>query len=122
MGSVPYAFELPFFAAISREKSKWSTKRCPEFFLRKEVAKTWPRLQKEGRHPWVKVDWGKWADSDEEEEKGGFDTAAVEGLDFSGVSQEEVDGSDDRDSILADLDEDIAIETDDDDDEAGNAG
>ena len=27
----------------------------------------------------VKIDWNRWADSDEEEEKGGFDTEDLEG-------------------------------------------
>merc|ERR1711972_1019619 len=88
-----YEFALNLFAPIRREESKWSTKRCPEFFLRKSTEESWPRLQKEGKIPWIKVDWSKWADSDEEDEKGGFDTAAMEGMegfDFSGVSQEEV--------------------------------
>ncbi|CAE8593761.1 unnamed protein product [Polarella glacialis] len=112
-----YSFQLDFFKPISREESKWSTKRCPEFYLRKSSDETWPRLQKgAGKLQWVKLDWGKWADSDEEDEKGGFDTSALEdhgsGMDFSGLSQGEVEGSDDRDSILADLDEEIAIETD----------
>ncbi|CAJ1402627.1 unnamed protein product [Effrenium voratum] len=107
-----YAFHLDLFAPIRREESKFSTKRCPVFFLRKGVSETWPRLQKEGKFPWVKIDWNRWADSDEEDEKGGFDTAELQGMDFSGVSQEEVEGSDDRDSILADLDEDIAVFTD----------
>eukprot|EP00929_Paragymnodinium_shiwhaense_P021413 TRINITY_DN13971_c0_g1_i1.p1 TRINITY_DN13971_c0_g1~~TRINITY_DN13971_c0_g1_i1.p1 ORF type:complete len:182 (-),score=61.81 TRINITY_DN13971_c0_g1_i1:39-584(-) len=111
-----FGFDLPLYSAIRRQDSKWSTKRCPEFFLRKEKDATWPRLQKEGKLQWVKVDWGKWADSDEEDEKGGFDTGDMQGLDFSGVSQQEVEeGSDDRDSILADLDEDIAITTDEED-------
>eukprot|EP00933_Yihiella_yeosuensis_P052365 TRINITY_DN50407_c0_g1_i1.p1 TRINITY_DN50407_c0_g1~~TRINITY_DN50407_c0_g1_i1.p1 ORF type:complete len:187 (-),score=49.94 TRINITY_DN50407_c0_g1_i1:60-620(-) len=113
-----YSFQLELFEKIKREESKWNTKRCPEFLLRKNAEGTWPRLQKGGKLPWVKIDWGKWADSDEEDEKGGFDTGAMEkmeGLDFSGVSTEDAEGSDDDDDILADLDEDIAIETDDED-------
>mmetsp|Transcript_19715 Transcript_19715/g.35924 ORF Transcript_19715/g.35924 Transcript_19715/m.35924 type:complete len:138 (+) Transcript_19715:209-622(+) len=103
-----------FFAAIRREESKWSTKRFPVFFLRKEAEATWPRLQREGKLPWVKVDWAKWADSDEEDEKGAFDTAGMEEADFSALDEKDVEGSDDRDSILADLDEDIEVETEDD--------
>merc|ERR1719487_2768184 len=110
-----YEFALEFFAGIRREESKWSSKRCPEFFLRKDEEATWPRLNKGGKLQWVKIDWAKWADSDDEDQKGAFDTTEMEeAADFSGVSQEEVDGvSEDRDSILADLDEDIEVETDD---------
>eukprot|EP00434_Breviolum_minutum_P024868 symbB.v1.2.021963.t1/scaffold1930.1/size95793/5 len=103
-----YAFHLDLYAPIRREESKFSTKRCPTFFLRKSSADTWPRLQKEGKLPWLKIDWNRWADSDEEEEKGAFDT----GMDFGDLTKEDVEGSDDRDSILADLDEDIAVLTD----------
>eukprot|EP00419_Tripos_fusus_P023519 CAMPEP_0172719096 /NCGR_PEP_ID=MMETSP1074-20121228/75307_1 /TAXON_ID=2916 /ORGANISM="Ceratium fusus, Strain PA161109" /LENGTH=177 /DNA_ID=CAMNT_0013544415 /DNA_START=59 /DNA_END=592 /DNA_ORIENTATION=- len=108
-----YEFKLELFAPIRRQESKWSAKRCPEFFLRKETAGTWSRLQKSGKFQWIKVDWAKWADSDEEDEKGGFDTDDMTGVDFSSTTQQEAEGSDDRDSILADLDEDIAVETED---------
>eukprot|EP00927_Polykrikos_kofoidii_P080540 TRINITY_DN77425_c0_g1_i1.p1 TRINITY_DN77425_c0_g1~~TRINITY_DN77425_c0_g1_i1.p1 ORF type:complete len:181 (+),score=50.33 TRINITY_DN77425_c0_g1_i1:160-702(+) len=109
-----YAFEIEFFAKVDRQASRWSTKRCPEFFLKKEAPDTWPRVQKQGKLPWVKVDWGKWADSDEEDEKGGFDTTEMEEMNFDSVSKEEVDQvSEDRDSILADLDEDIITDTED---------
>lgn len=107
-----YAFTLTFFAPIKRESSKWSTKRRPEFLLRKDAEETWPKLQKEGKLPWVKVDWQKWVESDEEDEKGGFDDSGMDGMDFSAVTAEDAAGSDDDDDILADLDEDIAIETD----------
>lgn len=117
-GSIAYSFDLEFFKPIQREKSKWSTKRCPEFCLRKQEEGGWDKLQKAGKLPWVKVDWGRWADSDEEDNKGAFDTDQMEGMDFSGVSLEDAEGSDDRDSILADLDEDIDITTD---EEAGDA-
>eukprot|EP00439_Symbiodinium_sp_Y106_P023417 s1212_g2.t2 len=109
---VAYSFHLDLFAQIRREESKCSTKRCPVFCLRKGSQETWPRLQKSGKLPWVKIDWQKWADSDEEDEKGAFDTSGLEGMDFSNLSPEEVEGSDDRDSILADLDEDVAVFTD----------
>nr|ABA28992.1 p23 [Cladocopium sp. C3] len=102
-----YAFHLELYAPIRREDSKFSTKRCPMFFLRKSSADNWPRLQKEGKLPWVKIDWNRW-----EEDKGAFDTGDLEGMDFGGLSKEDVEGSDDRDSILADLDEDIAVLTD----------
>eukprot|EP00931_Biecheleriopsis_adriatica_P121826 TRINITY_DN96895_c0_g1_i1.p1 TRINITY_DN96895_c0_g1~~TRINITY_DN96895_c0_g1_i1.p1 ORF type:complete len:196 (-),score=54.66 TRINITY_DN96895_c0_g1_i1:48-587(-) len=108
-----YAFQLELFAPIRREDSKSSNKRCPVFFLRKREESTWPKLQKGGKLPWVKIDWNKWAESDEEDDKGAFDTAEMQGMDFSGLTKEDVEGSDDRDSILADLDEDIAVFSDD---------
>jgi len=103
---------LEFFKSILRQESKWSTKRCPELYLRKREKGTWAKLQKGGKLPWVKVDWGKWADSDEEDEKGNFDTKQMQEMDFSSVTDREAEGSDDRDSILADLDEDIEVSID----------
>mmetsp|Transcript_3653 Transcript_3653/g.9301 ORF Transcript_3653/g.9301 Transcript_3653/m.9301 type:complete len:172 (-) Transcript_3653:82-597(-) len=109
-----YGFVLDFFAAVRRQESKWSLKRCPEFVLKKDSDASWPRLQRTGKLTWIKVDWSKWADSDDEDEKGAFDTGAMEGMDFSSLSQKEVEEmSEDRDSILADLDEDIVVETED---------
>mmetsp|Transcript_33994 Transcript_33994/g.51382 ORF Transcript_33994/g.51382 Transcript_33994/m.51382 type:complete len:176 (-) Transcript_33994:151-678(-) len=116
-----YAFAFDFFKPIVRERSKWSTKRCPEFFLRKQEEGTWSKLQKEGKLTWVKVDWSRWADSDEEEEKGGFDVDGMDELDFSGLTAEEAEGSDGRDSILADLDEDVAVTTDEEEEEQDEA-
>ena len=108
-----YAFHLDFFSPIRREQSKWSTQRCPVFFLSKTTEDTWPKLQKGGKLPWVKIDWSRWADSDDEDEKGAFDTLDMQGMDFSAMTEQDVEGSDDGDSILADLDEDVAITTDD---------
>mmetsp|Transcript_67453 Transcript_67453/g.161831 ORF Transcript_67453/g.161831 Transcript_67453/m.161831 type:complete len:168 (-) Transcript_67453:199-702(-) len=108
-----YEFDLDFFAEIVCEASKWKNKRCPEFYLRKKAEETWPRLQKAGKLSWVKVDWKRWADSDEEDEKGGFDVDDMEGLDFSNVPADDDLESDDGDEILADLDEEIVVSTDD---------
>merc|ERR1711957_681419 len=102
-GGTHYHFTLDLFKPIVRDKSKYSLKRCPEFFLRKQVSNTWDKLNKQGRLQWVKADWNRWADSDDEDEKGAFEIGGME-MDFNTVSKEEVDGSDDRDSILADLD------------------
>mmetsp|Transcript_42986 Transcript_42986/g.96710 ORF Transcript_42986/g.96710 Transcript_42986/m.96710 type:complete len:171 (-) Transcript_42986:33-545(-) len=108
-----YGFDLEFFAEINCESSKWKNKRCPEFYLRKKAVASWPRLQKQGKLVWVKVDWKRWADSDEEDEKGGFDVDDMEGLDFSNVPPDDELESDDGDELLADLDEEIAVETED---------
>uniref|UniRef100_A0A7S1FKT3 CS domain-containing protein n=1 Tax=Noctiluca scintillans TaxID=2966 RepID=A0A7S1FKT3_NOCSC len=105
-----YGFSLDFYAPISKEKSKWSSKRCPEFCLVKQSEETWPRLNKEGKLQWVKADWSKWADSDDEDEKGGFDTNELEGMDFADADDSDTDVDED---ILADLDEEISILTDD---------
>lgn len=62
-----YEFTLDFFAPIVKEESKWSPKRLIEFYLKKESEGTWTSLSKK-KLPWVKVDWKRWQDSDDEEE------------------------------------------------------
>ncbi len=43
--------------------------------MKKEVKKEhWPRLLKNsGKYNWLKADWGKWVDEDEEDAKPDFD-------------------------------------------------
>eukprot|EP00971_Amphidinium_carterae_P257201 5106169-Amphidinium_carterae.2 len=87
-----------------------------------EAVASWPRLQKQGKLKWaaynghsaeLEVDWKRWADSDEEDEKGGghclrvmwkgpseladggFDVDDMEGLDFSNVPPDDELESDD---------------------------
>eukprot|EP00435_Cladocopium_sp_Y103_P044465 s1821_g12.t1 len=62
-----YEFTLDFFAPIVKEESKWSPKRLIEFYLKKKSEGTWTSLSKK-KLPWVKVDWKRWQDSDDEEE------------------------------------------------------
>eukprot|EP00928_Gymnodinium_smaydae_P095834 TRINITY_DN8321_c0_g2_i1.p1 TRINITY_DN8321_c0_g2~~TRINITY_DN8321_c0_g2_i1.p1 ORF type:complete len:193 (+),score=63.62 TRINITY_DN8321_c0_g2_i1:85-579(+) len=109
-----YGFVLEFYGSIQRQQSKWSSRRRPEFVLRKQKTGTWPRLSKESKLSWIKVDWSKWADSDEEDEKGAFDTNQMDGLDAgrSTAAEEESHDDEDDDKILADLDEDIELESD----------
>eukprot|EP00002_Diphylleia_rotans_P001157 TRINITY_DN1063_c0_g1_i2.p2 TRINITY_DN1063_c0_g1~~TRINITY_DN1063_c0_g1_i2.p2 ORF type:complete len:142 (+),score=28.44 TRINITY_DN1063_c0_g1_i2:77-502(+) len=70
-----YEVTLPLFAAIDVEGSRHqATSRCIEVNLqRKESGEYWPRLTKEGgKYHYIKVDWDKWCDEDEEVEEGGL--------------------------------------------------
>ncbi|CAI5463239.1 unnamed protein product [Closterium sp. Yama58-4] len=64
-----YAIDLELFDKINVEESKVvSTSRHTIFMVVKAEAKWWPRLIKAaGRAPpFLKVDWNKWVDEDEE--------------------------------------------------------
>ncbi|CAJ1334844.1 unnamed protein product [Effrenium voratum] len=73
-----YEFDMVFFAPIVKEESKWSTKRLIEFYLKKEKEGTWTNLSKK-KLPWVKVDWKRWQDSDDEAEEGKKDAWNLDG-------------------------------------------
>jgi len=68
-----YAVELEFFAEVDVEKSKaHPSSRAIEYVLRKKEAKDefWPRLLKEAKKvQFVKTDFDKWVDEDEQEEE-----------------------------------------------------
>ncbi|KAF8456901.1 HSP20-like chaperone [Terfezia claveryi] len=74
---VNYAVDLEFYDEIVPEESKKHiTSRGAEFVLRKKELKTefWPRLLKESkRMHFLKTDFDKWVDEDEQEEKGSDD-------------------------------------------------
>ncbi|RPB19602.1 HSP20-like chaperone [Terfezia boudieri ATCC MYA-4762] len=70
---VNYAVDLVFYDEIVPEESKKHiTSRGAEFVLRKKELKAefWPRLLKESkRMHFLKTDFDKWVDEDEQEEK-----------------------------------------------------
>lgn len=93
----PFSFTLELFDSILSEGSKTKTKmglRNIICSIQKEKKGWWKRLLKsEEKHPYIKVDWNKWCDEDEESEfsgdsDGGFDEA------------NEGDESDDDDGML----------------------
>mmetsp|Transcript_10027 Transcript_10027/g.22503 ORF Transcript_10027/g.22503 Transcript_10027/m.22503 type:complete len:176 (+) Transcript_10027:133-660(+) len=95
-----YKLNLEFHAPIKKEGSKWSCKRLIEFYLKKEEEAEWPRITKaKGKFPWIKVDWKRWQDSDDEKEKDDFN---LDGLgDFGNFG--DMGGPDDFDSDDEDL-------------------
>merc|ERR1712194_946302 len=98
VGGSLYEFSLDFYAPIKKEESKWSTKRLIEFYLKKNGEDTWPSLvaKSMGKVPWVKVDWKKWQDSDDEGEPSGFQTDGMGDMNFGDMGGDDFD-SDDED-------------------------
>jgi len=102
-----YAVEIEFFAEIDPSESRHlHSARATECIIRKKETKQefWPRLTKEKvKLHWLKTDFDKWADEDEQEEKaeemgnfdpsmmsqfgGGDDSGGFGGIDFSKLGQ-----------------------------------
>merc|ERR550525_209100 len=90
----PYEFEIEWYAAIKKDESKWSTKRLIEFYLKKADEEKWPQLQKaKGKVPWIKVDWKRWQDSDDEGDAKDFNVDGMGDMNFGDMG-----GGDDFDS------------------------
>ncbi|KAK9254378.1 putative Hsp90 binding co-chaperone [Lipomyces tetrasporus] len=88
-----YAVDLEFFDEIDIENSKKTiTGRDAFFILRKKEAKEefWPRLIKDKRKVhYIKTDFDKWVDEDEQETAPGDDYAGYGGgMDFSSLQNE----------------------------------
>ncbi|KAK3146568.1 hypothetical protein QOZ80_3BG0268160 [Eleusine coracana subsp. coracana] len=94
----PFSFSLELFDSILPEGRKTRTKiglRNIICSLQKEKKGWWKRLLKsEEKHPYIKVDWNKWRDDDDEESEASMGSDD----DFDGVN----DGgeSDDNDGML----------------------
>eukprot|EP00931_Biecheleriopsis_adriatica_P089116 TRINITY_DN63299_c0_g1_i1.p1 TRINITY_DN63299_c0_g1~~TRINITY_DN63299_c0_g1_i1.p1 ORF type:complete len:201 (+),score=55.15 TRINITY_DN63299_c0_g1_i1:72-605(+) len=97
VGGSLYEFCLDFFAPIKKEESKWSTKRLIEFYLKKETEEAWTGLTKGKKPPFVKVDWKRWQDSDDEgEAKGDFDVNGMGDMNFGDMGAADEFDSDDE--------------------------
>ncbi|GKT36916.1 hypothetical protein ADUPG1_009797 [Aduncisulcus paluster] len=81
-GEKEYSFELELYADVDMEKSgKKVLGRCVEIKLIKAEEKWWPRLTATRfKAPWLKIDWNKWVDEDEEHPKKDDFGAGYEGL------------------------------------------
>ncbi|KAI1728315.1 co-chaperone protein daf-41 [Ditylenchus destructor] len=80
-GDDVYEADLQLYGKLKgNDRRQIATDRRVELVIPKVTAEWWPRLLKEKtKMPWVKVDFDKWKDEDEEnEDAGGFD-----GMDFS---------------------------------------
>ncbi|KAJ0499872.1 putative CS domain, HSP20-like chaperone [Helianthus annuus] len=74
--SVPYEIDIELHDKVNVNESKASVgSRAIVYLIKKEESKWWNRLLKqEGKTPaFVKVDWDKWVDEDEMDEKAGAD-------------------------------------------------
>eukprot|EP00929_Paragymnodinium_shiwhaense_P079303 TRINITY_DN4127_c0_g1_i2.p2 TRINITY_DN4127_c0_g1~~TRINITY_DN4127_c0_g1_i2.p2 ORF type:complete len:170 (-),score=70.63 TRINITY_DN4127_c0_g1_i2:300-809(-) len=99
VGSSNYALDLEFFAPIKKEESRYKANRLIEFYLKKEEEGSWTHLRKAGKAPFVKIDWAKWKDSDDDE-KPDFNVDGMGDMNFGDM----MGGGDDFDS---DDDEDL---------------
>ncbi|GKF45072.1 HSP20-like chaperone [Tanacetum coccineum] len=75
-GNVPYGIDVNLHDMVDVNESKSSVgSRSIVYLIKKEESKWWNRLLKqEGKTPgFVKVDWDKWVDEDEHDEKAAAD-------------------------------------------------
>mmetsp|Transcript_31408 Transcript_31408/g.35719 ORF Transcript_31408/g.35719 Transcript_31408/m.35719 type:complete len:189 (-) Transcript_31408:6-572(-) len=127
-GDNTYSFEYTLNEPVDVEKSKWNfTGRYAQLVLiKKEAGPHWPRFTKEKnfdkKH--IQVDWTRYVDEDEEDEKpaaaggeedmfggmggmggmGGFDPSSMGGFDFGGMGGGD-DSDDEDDEEPANLDD-----------------
>ncbi|XP_028782416.1 co-chaperone protein p23-1-like isoform X2 [Neltuma alba] len=80
---IPYEVDLDLFDKVNVEESKYNIGvRNIVYVIKKAEKEWWDRLIKqEGKPPvFVKVDWDKWVDEEEENERAGMD---FDDMDFS---------------------------------------
>jgi prostaglandin-E synthase len=78
-----FQFSLVFYNEINPAESKWmKTGQNYTFVIqKKEDAPYWPRLLKEaGKKHWLKTDFGKWKDEDDEDEDDKIDFQNADGF------------------------------------------
>eukprot|EP00927_Polykrikos_kofoidii_P022808 TRINITY_DN2117_c0_g1_i1.p1 TRINITY_DN2117_c0_g1~~TRINITY_DN2117_c0_g1_i1.p1 ORF type:complete len:160 (-),score=42.34 TRINITY_DN2117_c0_g1_i1:136-615(-) len=99
MGANCYSVNIDFFAPINPEESKQKNNRLVEFFLKKKEEGSWTHLRKQGKAPFVKIDWQKWADSDDEGEKGAFNLDGMGDMNFGDMGGDDQFDSDDEEDL-----------------------
>jgi len=85
-----YEFDLPLFETISKQESKYAAQRSVQFKLVKETKGRWKELSKIGKQHWIKVDWSRWIDTDDEDGSnmnfgGDFDMGGMNFGDMGGM-------------------------------------
>lgn len=122
--NTPYKVEFDLFDKVDLSESKSSTgSRYIFYIIKKAEEKWWGRLLKqEGKAPsYLKVDWDKWVDEDEQDEKPEPGMDFGEGFDFSNLNMgggaggfdEDfgAGGAEDDEDDDSDTEEDIAKDT-----------
>ncbi|CDP01142.1 unnamed protein product [Coffea canephora] len=102
--NTPYEVEFDLFDKVDANESKISaTSRNICYLVQKAENKWWGRLLKQSGKPpiFLKVDWDKWVDEDEQDEKVGSDMDFGD-IDFSKLN---MGGGGDFDADIADRDE-----------------
>ncbi|KAJ1613164.1 p23 and HSP20-like chaperones fold [Cryptosporidium canis] len=89
-----YGFELEFLKPINKEESRYQVTRSLHFMITKKEEERWSYIVKDSSKTknWLKCDWNRWVDTDEEENPsnkfdmfGGMDgmMGGMGGFDFS---------------------------------------
>ncbi|CAA3028144.1 Hypothetical predicted protein [Olea europaea subsp. europaea] len=102
--NVPYEIDIDLYDKVDVNESKASfMSRNICYLVKKAESKWWSRLLKqEGKPPvFIKVDWDKWIDEDEQDEKPGTDMDFGD-IDFSKLN---MGGGEDFDADAADINE-----------------
>ncbi|GLT76396.1 hypothetical protein SLA2020_480590 [Shorea laevis] len=88
---VPYEVDIELFDKVNVEESKYNIGvRSIVYVVKKAEKKWWDRLLKqEGKPPvFLKVDWDKWVDEGDENERSGMD---FDSMDFLNLDMDEDD-------------------------------
>ncbi|KAL7085608.1 hypothetical protein ACP275_14G290900 [Erythranthe tilingii] len=112
VGNVPYEIEIDLYDKVVVDESKVSfTSRHICYLVKKAESKWWSRLLKHGGKPpvFLRVDWDKWVDEDEQDEKSARDTGFGD-FDFSKLN---MGGAGDFDAEAAEGDGGYESDTDD---------
>lgn len=81
-----YEAEIEFYGEVDVEKSKKHlTPRNLTMAIYKKEDGFWPKLQKGNKLNFVKVDFAKWVDEDDDEEEGQQPADPMAGLDFQSL-------------------------------------
>ena len=110
-----YEFSLTFPAKIDKEKSKYSCDRVVHILLVKQIPERWPTLATNvSRAHWLKCDWDKWLDTDDEEALSNKGLGGYGDMDFSNFGgMGDLDGGDfpedDLDNEESECGEDIDL-------------
>nr|GMC52521.1 co-chaperone protein P23-1-like [Ipomoea batatas]GMC54620.1 co-chaperone protein P23-1-like [Ipomoea batatas] len=113
--NTPFEVDFELFDKVDVNESKGSTtSRYICYLIKKAENKWWSRLLKqEGKPPvFLKVDWDKWVDEDEQDEKPGAGMDFGDDFDFSNLSM----------GGPGDFDPDAAGDADDDDSDTDEEG
>ncbi|KAF7457802.1 co-chaperone p23 [Cryptosporidium felis] len=64
-----YGFKLEFLKPINKEESKYQVTRSLHFMITKKEEERWASITKDSSNTrnWLKCDWNRWIDTDEEE-------------------------------------------------------
>ncbi|GKA39644.1 sphinganine C4-monooxygenase 1-like protein, partial [Tanacetum coccineum] len=113
--NVPYEIDVNLHDKVDVNESKSSVgSRTIVYLIKKEESKWWNRLLKqEGKTPpFVKVDWDKWVDEDEQDEKADMDFGDIDfsqNLNMGGGEGFDAEGDEDDSDTEEEVKEEEAI-------------